>query len=147
MKLVLMRAIASGVIMSRSAMTGPNHSDGPRGTAGELLPEVYDELRKLAKARLGRERHQHQTLQPTALVHEAYLRVSGDRPSQEWDRRGHFFAAAALAMRRILVERARHYQRIKHGAGGCSCLSGKMAPACIAPADLPCRSLQSTELM
>jgi RNA polymerase sigma factor (TIGR02999 family) len=79
---------------------------------------VYDELRKLAKARLGRERHQHQTLQPTALVHEAYLRVSGDRPSQEWDRRGHFFAAAALAMRRILVERARHYQRIKHGAGG-----------------------------
>ena len=60
----------------------------------------------------------NQTLQPTALVHEAYLRVSGDRPAQEWDRRGHFFAAAALAMRRILVERARHYQRIKHGAGG-----------------------------
>ena len=99
-------------------MTGPNDSDGPRGTAGELLPEVYDELRKLAKARLARERHRNQTLQPTALVHEAYLRVSGDRPAQEWDRRGHFFAAAALAMRRILVERARHYQRIKHGAGG-----------------------------
>ena len=99
-------------------MTGPNNPDGPRGTAGELLPEVYDELRKLAKARLGRERHRNQTLQPTALVHEAYLRVSGDRPAQEWDRRGHFFAAAALAMRRILVERARHYQRIKHGAGG-----------------------------
>jgi len=99
-------------------MTGPNDSDGSRGTAGELLPEVYDELRKLAKARLARERHRNQTLQPTALVHEAYLRVSGDRPSQEWDRRGHFFAAAALAMRRILVERARHYQRIKHGAGG-----------------------------
>src|SRR6188768_291052 len=98
-------------------MTGPNDADGPRGTAGELLPEVYDELRKLAKARLARERHRNQTLQPTALVHEAYLRVSGDRPSQEWDRRGHFFAAAALAMRRILVERARHYQRVKHGAG------------------------------
>ena len=76
-------------------MTGPHDADGPRGTAGELLPEVYDELRKLAKARLARERHRNQTLQPTALVHEAYLRVSGDRPSQEWDRRGHFFAAAA----------------------------------------------------
>ena len=89
----------------------PDHS----GTAGELLPEVYDELRKLARARLARERQSNQTLQPTALVHEAYLRVS-DTPRQ-WDRRGHFFAAAALAMRRILVERARSYRRIKHGAG------------------------------
>jgi RNA polymerase sigma factor (TIGR02999 family) len=93
----------------------PSDPDRP-GTADELLPEVYDELRKLARARLARERKPHQTLQPTALVHEAYLRVSA-RP-REWDRRGHFFAAAALAMRRILVERARHYQRIKHGAGG-----------------------------
>jgi RNA polymerase sigma factor (TIGR02999 family) len=76
---------------------------------------VYDELRKLARARLARERRTHQTLQPTALVHEAFLRVSSDRA--RWDRRGHFFAAAALAMRRILVERARHYRRIKHGAG------------------------------
>ena len=59
----------------------------------------------------------NQTLQPTALVHEAYLRVAGDRQDRHWDRRGHFFAAAALAMRRILVERARHYQRIKHGSG------------------------------
>ena len=92
-------------------------SDGP-GTADELLPEVYDELRKLARARLARERQPHQTLQPTALVHEAYLRVSSPGGTQQWDRRGHFFAAAALAMRRILVERARHYQRIKHGAGG-----------------------------
>jgi RNA polymerase sigma factor (TIGR02999 family) len=92
--------------------------DDPGGTAGELLPEVYDELRKLARARLARERQPHQTLQPTALVHESYLRVSGDRPHAQWDRRGHFFAAAAIAMRRILVERARHYQRIKHGAGG-----------------------------
>jgi RNA polymerase sigma factor (TIGR02999 family) len=95
----------------------PTDSDGARGTAGELLPEVYDELRKLAKARLARERQPNQTLQPTALVHEAFLRVAGDRPAQQWDRRGHFFAAAALAMRRILVERARHYQRIKRGAG------------------------------
>src|SRR5690349_7577193 len=85
------------------------------GTSGELLPEVYDELRKLARARLARERDRHQTLQPTALRHEAYLRVSGDEQGRRWDRRGHFFAAAALAMRRILVERARHYQRIKHG--------------------------------
>jgi len=90
--------------------------DGP-GTTGEMLPEVYDELRKLARSRLARERHQHQTLQPTALVHEAYLRVAGGRDTRQWDRRGHFFAAAALAMRRILDERARHYQRIKHGRG------------------------------
>jgi RNA polymerase sigma factor (TIGR02999 family) len=93
----------------------PEH-DRP-GTAGDMLPEVYDELRKLARARLARERHANQTLQPTALVHEAYLRVSSD-PQAQWDRRGHFFAAAAFAMRRILVERARHYQRIKHGGGG-----------------------------
>jgi RNA polymerase sigma factor (TIGR02999 family) len=91
-----------------------DQSDGGPGTSRELLPEVYDELRKLARARLSRERHQH-TLQPTALVHEAYLRVGTD--NQRWDRRGHFFAAAALAMRRILVERARHYQRLKRGAG------------------------------
>ena len=92
-------------------------NDGP-GTSGELLPEVYDELRKLARARLAHERQSNQTLQPTALVHEAYLRVSGAGADRTWDRRGHVFAAAALAMRRILVERARHYQRIKHGAGG-----------------------------
>lgn len=92
----------------------PNRPDGP-GTSAEFLPEVYDELRKLARARLARERQPNQTLQPTALVHEAYLRVSSQ--PREWERRGHFFAAAALAMRRILVERARHYQRMKHGAG------------------------------
>jgi RNA polymerase sigma factor (TIGR02999 family) len=97
-------------------MSADGNRDGP-GTSGELLPEVYDELRKLARARLARERRPNQTLQPTALVHEAYLRVAGDRDEQPWDRRGHFFAAAALAMRRILVERARHYQRIKHGSG------------------------------
>jgi RNA polymerase sigma factor (TIGR02999 family) len=55
------------------------------------------------------------TLQPTALVHEAYLRLVGDGTDRRWDRRGHFFAAAAIAMRRILVERARHYRRVKHG--------------------------------
>jgi RNA polymerase sigma factor (TIGR02999 family) len=81
-----------------------------------MLPEVYDELRKLARARLARERQRNQTLQPTALVHEAYLRVAGDRQERIWEGRGHFFAAAALAMRRILIERARHYQRLKHGS-------------------------------
>ena len=96
-------------------MSRDTNSDGGPGTSNELLPEVYDELRKLARVRLRRERDRDQTLQPTALVHEAYLRVSGDRQDRRWDRRGHFFAAAALAMRRILVERARHYQRLKHG--------------------------------
>jgi RNA polymerase sigma factor (TIGR02999 family) len=98
-------------------MSADDPRDGRPGTSDEMLPEVYDELRKLARARLARERHSNQTLQPTALVHEAYLRVAGDQQDRQWDRRGHFFAAAATAMRRILVERARHYQRIKHGSG------------------------------
>jgi len=98
-------------------MTSDTEPDGGPASSREMLPEVYDELRKLARARLSRERHQ-QTLQPTALVHEAYLRVAGDRQAAQWDRRGHFLAAAAVAMRRILVERARHHQRLKHGAGG-----------------------------
>jgi RNA polymerase sigma factor (TIGR02999 family) len=98
-------------------MSPDSDRDGGPGTSGELLPEVYDELRKLARSRLARERQNNQTLQPTALVHEAYLRVADARGDKNWDRRGHFFAAAALAMRRILVERARHYQRLKHGNG------------------------------
>jgi len=97
-------------------MSADDPRGGGPGTSDELLPEVYDELRKLARARLARERHSNQTLQPTALVHEAYLRVAGDQQDRQWDRRGHFFAAAATAMRRILIERARHYQRIKHGS-------------------------------
>jgi RNA polymerase sigma factor (TIGR02999 family) len=95
----------------------PDGSSDPRsesGTPAELLPQVYDELRRLARARIGRER-EGLTLQPTALVHEAYLRLTKDGGERRWDRRGHFFAAAAIAMRRILVERARHYRRIKHG--------------------------------
>jgi RNA polymerase sigma factor (TIGR02999 family) len=98
-------------------MAHDRDQDGGPGTSNDLLPQVYDELRKLARARLARERNPNQTLQPTALVHEAYLRLSRDRKDQPWDRRGYFFAAAALAMRRILVERARHYQRVKHGQG------------------------------
>jgi RNA polymerase sigma factor (TIGR02999 family) len=98
-------------------MSADSTRDGGPGTSGDMLPEVYDELRRLARARLARERDRNQTLQPTALVHEAYLRVAGDHQDREWDRRGHFFAAAAVAMRRILVDRARHYQRIRHGSG------------------------------
>ena len=87
---------------------------GDRNAADRLLPLVYDELRKLAAARLTHEKP-GQTLQPTALVHEAYLRlVDGERAS-EWDSRGHFFAAAAESMRRILVERARRKASTKHG--------------------------------
>jgi RNA polymerase sigma factor (TIGR02999 family) len=82
--------------------------------AEQLLPLVYEELRKLAAQRLAREKP-GQTLQATALVHEAYLRLIGGGASKTWDGRGHFFAAAAEAMRRILVERARGRQRIKRG--------------------------------
>ncbi len=89
--------------------------DGP-GSSEDLLPQVYDELRRLARARLAREAP-GLTLQPTALVHEAYLRLAGDGVDRRWDRRGHFFAAAAISMRRILVERARRVRRVKHGGG------------------------------
>src|SRR5262249_21529914 len=87
-----------------------------------LLEMVYDQLRALARSRMKREPGggAGMTLDATALVHEAYLRVVGDKadaPPQVWENRGHFFGAAALAMRRILVERARHRKRIKHGGG------------------------------
>ena len=89
---------------------------GDRMAAAELLPLVYDELRRLAADRLGRE-SPGQTLQATALVHEAYLHlVGGDQP-RDWNGRGHFFAAAAEAMRRILVDRARHKKSRKGGGG------------------------------
>src|SRR5262245_30743865 len=86
---------------------------GDRRAAADLLPLVYDELRKLAAARMGAEKP-GQTLDATALVHEAYLRLVGD---QQFDGRGHFFAAAAEAMRRILVENARRKLRGRHGGG------------------------------
>jgi len=89
---------------------------GDPKAAADLLPLVYDELRKLAAARMAGEKP-GQTIQPTALVHEAYLRlVGGDRP-QDWNGRGHFFAAAAEAMRRILVESARRRKAAKAGSG------------------------------
>jgi RNA polymerase sigma factor (TIGR02999 family) len=89
---------------------------GDQQAAEQLLPLIYNELRKLANQKLAYEKP-GQTLQATALVHEAYVRlVDGDR-AQHWDSRGHFFAAAAEAMRRILVERARRKQQLKHGGG------------------------------
>ena len=89
---------------------------GDPQAAERLLPLVYDALRKLASRRLGREAP-GQTLQATALVHEAYLRLVGGDPGRRWDGRGHFFAAAAEAMRRILVDRARDRRRLKRGGG------------------------------
>lgn len=86
---------------------------GERQAAEELIPLVYDELRRLAASRMARERP-GQTIQATELVHEAYLRLLGSA-SQSWEGRPHFFAAAAEAMRRILIERARRKQRQKHG--------------------------------
>jgi RNA polymerase sigma factor (TIGR02999 family) len=93
---------------------------GDPRAAENLLKAVYDELRELAHARMTREpgRGAGMTLEATALVHEAYLRVvSNEKEPQRWENRGHFFGAAALAMRRILVERARHRKRYKHGGG------------------------------
>lgn len=87
---------------------------GDTKAAAELLPLVYAELRRLAAARLAAE-PPGQTLEPTALVHEAYLRLAGDGPAAGWDNRGHFFSAAAEAMRRILVENARRKRGLKHG--------------------------------
>ena len=93
-------------ILDRASQGDPNASE-------QLLPLVYHELRNLAAAKLAHEKPGH-TLSATALVHEAYLRLAG---SQHWDSRGHFFAAAAEAMRRTLVESARRKSRLKRGAG------------------------------
>jgi RNA polymerase sigma factor (TIGR02999 family) len=96
-------------------------ANGDPQAASQLLPLVYGELRQLAAQKLAHETP-GQTLQPTALVHEAYLRFvasprSGPEDDTSWDSRGHFFAAAAEAMRRILVENARRKQAVKHGGG------------------------------
>ena len=87
---------------------------GDHAAAEELLPLVYRELRQLASARLAQE-HGRQKHDATSLVHQAYLRLVGDGPQSQWDNRGHFFAAAAEAMRRILVDNARRNRRPKHG--------------------------------
>ena len=93
-----------------------SQAQGDHQAAGQALPLVYAELRRLAAQRLAQEAP-GQTLEPTGLVHEAYLRLVGDDPERPWDNRGHFFAAAAEAMRRILVERARAKHRLKRGGG------------------------------
>ena len=88
---------------------------GDPAASEQLLPVVYEELRRLAAQRLAQEKP-GQTLQATALVHEAYLRLVGERDQEQvWDCRGHFFAAAAEAMRRILIEKARRKAAVKHG--------------------------------
>jgi RNA polymerase sigma factor (TIGR02999 family) len=89
-------------------------TQGNDAAAQEILPLVYDELRRLAAQKMAHEA-EGQTLQPTALVHEAWLKLSGS--SQQWNHRGHFFAAAAEAMRRILIDRARKRKRERHGHG------------------------------
>ena len=89
---------------------------GEPDAAAQLLPLVYDDLRRLAAHRLAHEAP-GQTLDPTGLVHEAYLRLLGGQAEALWDGRGHFFAAAAEAMRRILVESARRKRALKHGGG------------------------------
>jgi RNA polymerase sigma factor (TIGR02999 family) len=97
-----------------SDATGMPGASAGRLPAEALLPLVYDALRDLAARRLAREAP-GQTLDATALVHEAYLRVIGDEPGRPWDGRGHFFAAAATAMRRILIENARRKGALRHG--------------------------------
>ena len=89
---------------------------GDSHAAEQLLPLIYEELRKLASQKLAQEKP-GQTLQATALVHEAYLRLVDTEKDQHWNSRGHFFAAAAEAMRRILIEQARRKQADKHGGG------------------------------
>lgn len=106
-------ALGSGTDMSEVTQILEAIQQGNPKAAEELLPLVYDELRKLAAHKMASERP-GQTLQPTALVHEAWLRLVGPE-HQGWDSRGHFIAAAAEAMRRILIERARSKARLRHG--------------------------------
>lgn len=104
----------SDAVMGDATRILADIEQGDPQAAEQLLPLVYEELRKLAAQRLAGERP-GQTLQATALVHEAYLKLVDVQKVQHWDSRGHFFAAAAEAMRRILVQTARHKGRFKHG--------------------------------
>jgi RNA polymerase sigma factor (TIGR02999 family) len=113
------RFVAGGILWWLKAMNDVTRilsaiEQGDPSAAGLLLPLVYDELRKLAARKLAREQP-CQTLQATALVHDAYLRLVGNGPARGWSGRGHFFAAAATAMRRILIGRARQKRRQVHG--------------------------------
>jgi RNA polymerase sigma factor (TIGR02999 family) len=107
---------------------------GDPTASNELLPLVYDELRRLAAGRLAQEKP-GQTLQATALVHEAYLRLVDGANSQHWDSRGHFFAAAAQAMRRILVDQARSKQSLRRGANAQRVPLTQIEPAADPPND------------
>jgi RNA polymerase sigma factor (TIGR02999 family) len=107
---------------------------GDPAAAEKLLPLVYDELRKLAAARLAQEKP-GQTLQATALVHEAYLRLVGGELRPQWDNRGHFFAAAAEAMRRLLVDQSRRKGRSKRGGGAARVSLDEIDLAAPPPAD------------
>ena len=109
------RLYPARVEMSEITMILQAVGRGERKASEELLPLVYEELRKLAAAKLARESAAH-TLQPTALVHEAWVRLVEDG-SRTWENRAHFFGAAAEAMRRILVDKARRRARMKHGGG------------------------------
>ena len=106
-----MLSIMSAVTQILSAI-----ENGDPLAADQLLPLVYDELRKLAARKMGQERSEH-TLEATALVHEAYVKLVAKDQVQQWNSRGHFFAAAAEAMRRILVDQARRKRSDKHGGG------------------------------
>ncbi len=101
--------------MNEASRTLQAIQQGDVKAGDELLPLVYEELRRLAAHKMANEAPGH-TLQPTALVHEAWLRIAGSG-NQSWDNRAHFFAAAAEAMRRILIEKARCRQRLRHGGG------------------------------
>src|SRR5262249_55924182 len=114
-----LRGMAGGPRRTMSGMSDVSHlldaaAARDRRAPADLLPLVYDELRKLAAVRMAVESPDH-PLQPTALVHEAYLRLVGGTAQRRWDNRGHFFAAAAAAMRRILVEAARRKHGPEHG--------------------------------
>jgi RNA polymerase sigma factor (TIGR02999 family) len=102
---------------------------GDRFAAEQLLPLVYEQLRKLAVQKMAQEKW-GQTLQATALVHEAWLRLVSVESPQKWDGRGHFFAAAAEAMRRILVEQARRKKRLKHGGERLACRRRRTESGC-----------------
>jgi RNA polymerase sigma factor (TIGR02999 family) len=109
------RAIILIVMTDVTRILGAIEQGDPLAAA-QLLPVVYDELRRLAAVQMAQEKP-GQTLDATALVHEAYLRLVGPADERRWQNRGHFFGAAAEAMRRILVERARRKRRVKHGGG------------------------------
>jgi RNA polymerase sigma factor (TIGR02999 family) len=107
---------------------------GDPRAAEQLLPLVYDELRRLAAQKMAQE-NPGQTLQATALVHEAYVRLVDREKAQDWDSRGHFFAAAAEAMRRILVEQARQKGSLKHGGNARRINLDDLAPAASGSSD------------